>query len=63
MGPFTPGGKGRATLPAVFLTLFEENWAVLGLSLVAWVVVFYLFIHSFKFESKVGLKAVCCGCF
>lgn len=40
--------------------LFEEDWAVLGLSLVAWVVGFYLFI---KFESKVGLKAVCFGCF
>lgn len=25
--------------------LFEENWVVLGLSLFAWVVGFYLFIH------------------
>lgn len=41
-GPFMSGGR-RATLPAVFLVLFEEDWAVLGLSLVAWVVGFYLF--------------------
>lgn len=47
MGPFMSGGKRRATLPAVFLMPFEENWAVLGLSLVAWVVVFYLFVYSF----------------
>lgn len=38
-------GKRRATLIAVFLMLFEENWVVLGLSLFAWVVGFYLFIH------------------
>lgn len=32
-------------LTPVFLMLFEENWVVLGLSLFAWVVGFYLFIH------------------
>lgn len=44
-GPFMSPGKRRATLTAVFLMLFEENWVVLGLSLFAWVVGFYLFIH------------------
>jgi len=55
-GQFMSGGKRRATSPAVFLMVFEGSWAVLGLPLGCWILFIYLFI---KFESKVGLKAVC----
>lgn len=61
-GLFVSRGKRRATFPAVFMMFFKENWALLGLSLLGLLDFINSFIYLFmKFESKVGLKAVCFG--
>lgn len=44
------------------MMFFKENWALLGLSLLGLLDFINSFIYLFiKFESKVGLKAVCFG--